>query len=237
MNPNVCFLSKEKIQLLRKDNGWSQELLAKFAGLSIRTIQRVEKEGKCSLETHLALSSVFNLSPNELLEKHVEANTRLNLTFVLKQLVGLCLIMCLIAITISVFGQLDWFVDIVGLAFVVLFALTCTVITFGSSNLFKAFGALKFLFTLEVPHSPELQYIRFILERQIMFIYVGSFLFILIGIVTIHNNFPWQSVTAYPEELTFKMYGQKLISLIYAAIISEMFLRPVVNKLKACEIK
>jgi transcriptional regulator with XRE-family HTH domain len=36
-------LSPERVKYFRKDNGWSQELLAKASGLSLRTIQRAEK--------------------------------------------------------------------------------------------------------------------------------------------------------------------------------------------------
>ena len=35
-------ISPEKIKHFRKENGWSQEVLAKASGLSLRTIQRIE---------------------------------------------------------------------------------------------------------------------------------------------------------------------------------------------------
>jgi len=59
---------------LRKDRGWSQEKLAAISGLSERTIQRIEKEGNCSLDSKMALACAFEIAPqelskNELLEK------------------------------------------------------------------------------------------------------------------------------------------------------------------------
>ncbi|MBU2970861.1 helix-turn-helix domain-containing protein [Pseudoalteromonas sp. C2R02] len=48
---------------LREKHCWSQEELASISGLSIRTIQRVEKTGSSSLETMKALASVFKVDP------------------------------------------------------------------------------------------------------------------------------------------------------------------------------
>ncbi len=56
-------LSKSRIQELRIQRCWSQDELASASGLSIRTIQRVEKTGNASLETVKALSSVFEVEP------------------------------------------------------------------------------------------------------------------------------------------------------------------------------
>ncbi|KGJ88026.1 helix-turn-helix domain-containing protein [Thalassotalea sp. ND16A] len=68
-------ISKTKIIQLRKDRGWSQEKLAAIASLSERTIQRIEKDGTCSLDSKMALATAFELSPAELSasdEKYVQ---------------------------------------------------------------------------------------------------------------------------------------------------------------------
>lgn len=54
------------VKKLRLQRGWSQEQLAELAGLSTRTIQRVEKGLGASLETINALSSVFEVPRNAL---------------------------------------------------------------------------------------------------------------------------------------------------------------------------
>jgi len=56
-------LNSNKIQQLRTQKCWSQDELASISGLSIRTIQRVEKAGNASLETVKALASVFEVEP------------------------------------------------------------------------------------------------------------------------------------------------------------------------------
>ncbi len=59
-------IAKDKLIELRKERGWSQSRLATISGLGERTIQRIEKEGTCSLESVMALASVFELSPKDL---------------------------------------------------------------------------------------------------------------------------------------------------------------------------
>ena len=59
-------VSRNLVRLMRKERGWSQEQLAAISGISERTVQRVEKDGKCSLESKMALSSAFEVSPKDL---------------------------------------------------------------------------------------------------------------------------------------------------------------------------
>jgi transcriptional regulator with XRE-family HTH domain len=74
---NDVKLNKDKIQKLRAIKCWSQDELASASDLSVRTIQRVEKNGTASLETTKALASVFEVTPNEL----QTANKIENITF------------------------------------------------------------------------------------------------------------------------------------------------------------
>jgi transcriptional regulator with XRE-family HTH domain len=56
----------KKIKLLRTERAWSQAQLAEVASLSIRTVQRVEIDGKCSHESLLAFASAFDIDVKEL---------------------------------------------------------------------------------------------------------------------------------------------------------------------------
>ncbi len=47
------------LRKMRLQRGWSQEHLAELTGLSVRTIQRLERGHPCSLETLNALAAVF----------------------------------------------------------------------------------------------------------------------------------------------------------------------------------
>jgi len=49
------------IKKLRLQKGWSQSELAEFSGLSVRTIQRIEKGTKPGLESLKCLAAVFDM--------------------------------------------------------------------------------------------------------------------------------------------------------------------------------
>lgn len=49
----------EIVRTLRLEKGWTQEQFAELCGLSVRTIQRIEKTGVASLESSNALAAVL----------------------------------------------------------------------------------------------------------------------------------------------------------------------------------
>lgn len=55
-----------KIRQLREARGWSQEHLAEVAGLSARTVQRIEAEGNTSPESRMALAAALSVAAAEL---------------------------------------------------------------------------------------------------------------------------------------------------------------------------
>lgn len=54
------------VRKLRLNKGWPQEQLAELSGLSVRTIQRIERGQKPSLETLKSLAAVFDLNVSDL---------------------------------------------------------------------------------------------------------------------------------------------------------------------------
>ena len=64
------------VRKLRLQKGWSQDQLAQFSGLSIRTIQRIERGQKGGLESLKALAAVFEVQTHDLQqETDMVANT------------------------------------------------------------------------------------------------------------------------------------------------------------------
>ncbi|MEB0060330.1 MULTISPECIES: helix-turn-helix domain-containing protein [unclassified Variovorax] len=51
----------ELVRKLREERAWSQEQLAAVAGLSLRTVQRVESDANASAETRMSLASAFGV--------------------------------------------------------------------------------------------------------------------------------------------------------------------------------
>ena len=66
-------VSSDIVRELRRERGWSQEQLAAIAGLSERTVQRIEAGGDCSLDSEMALASAFELPPSALSRSDVPA--------------------------------------------------------------------------------------------------------------------------------------------------------------------
>ncbi|MGU5723208.1 2TM domain-containing protein [Aeromonas sanarellii] len=62
------------VRKLRLQRGWSQEQLAAFTGLSVRTIQRIEQGQQPGLESLKALASVFELDVTQLQESEMKGN-------------------------------------------------------------------------------------------------------------------------------------------------------------------
>lgn len=54
------------VRKLRLKRGWSQQQLAEFSGLSVRTIQRIERGQTPGLETLKSLAAVFEIDLTEL---------------------------------------------------------------------------------------------------------------------------------------------------------------------------
>ena len=63
------------IRKLRLQKGWSQEHLSNISGLSSRTIQRIERGHKASIESLNALAAVFEVDINELQQEQEMTNT------------------------------------------------------------------------------------------------------------------------------------------------------------------
>ena len=57
------------IRKLRAKRGWSQEQLADFSGLNVRTTQRAESGQKASMETLLSIAAVFEVDVSTLTEE------------------------------------------------------------------------------------------------------------------------------------------------------------------------
>ena len=56
----------KKIKALRVQRNWTQQYLADACGMSLRTIQRIEKTGHAAPESVMSLCAVFEIDGSEL---------------------------------------------------------------------------------------------------------------------------------------------------------------------------
>ncbi|HIF9495391.1 TPA: helix-turn-helix domain-containing protein, partial [Photobacterium damselae] len=75
------------IRKLRLQRGWSQEQLSQLSGVSVRTIQRIEKGHNAGLESLKSLAAVFEVNV-EHLQKEPEMNSDSLLTLEEKQVLA-----------------------------------------------------------------------------------------------------------------------------------------------------
>lgn len=59
-------INQDLIKKIRNEKCWSQEHLALVSGVSLRTVQRIENEGKCSIDSKKALAAALELDVKEL---------------------------------------------------------------------------------------------------------------------------------------------------------------------------
>ena len=232
MSTNSKTICVDKIKKLRQDNGWSQDLLAKASGLSLRTVQRVEKEGKASPETQLALAGTFNVSPKELFVISSTPDVNWKWRNIMQTTFGLAVIVGAIVMLIFLAGAINavnLYIDTASLLFLVFFMYGTTVIAFGPHGLIKSLTGLRYLFSNEIKATPASYYLARILNKQISFIYGGAFIALLIGSIAIHSN--------VSESFIFhRAYAVNIVILFYAAIFAEGVLRPLVIKLEKTEL-
>jgi transcriptional regulator with XRE-family HTH domain len=60
--------NSQRLKDIRLQHAWSQEQLAEISGVSVRTVQRLEKGGRGSLETMRALAAAMGVLPSALVE-------------------------------------------------------------------------------------------------------------------------------------------------------------------------
>ena len=67
------------VRKLRLKRGWSQDQLAEMAGVSVRTIQRLERGQRPGLETSKALAAVFEVDLSTFNLEETDMNERMEL--------------------------------------------------------------------------------------------------------------------------------------------------------------
>ncbi|NMP33546.1 helix-turn-helix transcriptional regulator [Thalassotalea sp. M1531] len=225
-------ISPEKIKYFRKDNGWSQEVLAKASGLSLRTIQRVEKDGNASSETQLALAAALNKTTKELFHTSEQIEVFWKWRNIMQNLIAILIVAGAIIMLLMLGGDLGMFADFYGALFLLLFMYACSVIAFGSHGLVKSISGLKYLFSSEVTPTSNTKHLTYIYKKQISFIYAGALIAFAVGSVSILSN--QASITSVAHFNA--AWAVNILIVFYAAVAAEGVLRPLTAKLESAKL-
>ena len=226
------FISTDKLKTVRREKGWSQEVLAKASGLSVRTIQRIEANGKASAESTLAIASVFDLSPQALQATSDEIEVNWTRKMIMKNIFALLVISGAIAMLIILGASAKFYLDLASAIYLVLFLYAATIITFGTHGMFKSLTGFKYLFTEEMVGGAQAQYLATLYTSQVKFLYGGALVALMIGTIAILGN-----IDTYDNFTYQRAFAVNLVVLFYAAVLSEGIFRPLSIKLASCDMK
>lgn len=223
-------LDSNKLKQVRKEKGWSQELLAKASGLSLRTIQRIETDGRASAESFLSISSALELSPNVLHSSLDKLSVNWTRKMIMNGAIGLSVISAAIGMLFLLGGKANIFIDWYGLGFLVAFVYAATIISFGVTGLIRSLSGFKYLFAHEIIGGKPASYLTKIYQSQILFCYSAAILAFFIGCVAIHGNVELQDTQSW-----HKGYAVNTLVLVYAVMFCETILRPLKIKFESCD--
>jgi len=110
-------VNSKLVRALRNKKLWSQDELATACGVSLRTIQRLEGEGKASAETTKALAAVFELDVDALLRPESNTSNYLNVQLGVP-IIALSIIVVLMLVWVLRTGEISQHIFLVGLVII-----------------------------------------------------------------------------------------------------------------------
>lgn len=215
------YISPDKLRALRTERGWSQDQLATSCGVSLRTIQRIEKDGKCSADTHNALSSALDVTPNTLLPI-VETKQTTTKTPIHDGYLGLS-IACLVLISLLVLGNSPLsFFDPFALVATLSLTFALTVMSSGLHATLDVCRATKQLIKPQATIENPYPFIG-IIQRLIIHGYSAA---VVITFVRLNTQL-------IPSEipLSLHIWLNLALPITYSVIINEVIWRPLKAKL------
>lgn len=219
-------ISPKKLVGLRKERGWSQEKLAAISGVSERTIQRAEKDGSCSMDTKLAFSTVFEISPVELSQAEAAELDREKVEYIIdwSGVVGL-FVLGLMMMAVVLFTGTNGKWEIASVSTVWGLTIVVSMITNGARETYRLYDNTSWI--VKYP-----SYVRglnkFITHAKVVIndtyiIGISASLITSISLA-IHSNLPQENFPHYIA-ITAK-------PIIYAIIFSELWFRPYKRKME-----
>ncbi|MBO9490370.1 helix-turn-helix transcriptional regulator [Endozoicomonas sp. G2_1] len=219
-------ISPSKLKFYRAENGWSQEQVAELCGVSLRTVQRAEKEGRCSQESCMALASAFGVSPAELNDEFNNSvgDGSINVGGILGAAIILSLISTIIAWE---WRDLGVFINVWVLAFNILTFVSLSMMTCGFTPTMQALATVRWL----VKQPDKVQHANRhlpVLRRLIVYSYTSAVFWAMTDIVEAsYYAFNGEQSPHYAYEL-----GLTLTSLLYAVLFAEIIFRPLKNRIE-----
>lgn len=219
-------ISRDKLIMLRKDRGWSQSRLAKLSGLGERTIQRIEKEGVCSLESAMALASVLEVSPKDL-----QGNNNVRPEVLVPDykvnwggLVGIGVLAVCAGVVIELTSKYTTW-EMTSFALVLGLTIVLSFITHGVKQTVDCLSATSWLAIYPTNASAVTEKI-ILLNLFVRHSYIIGFFSTLVTALTIIN------LSDVEADHFFDYVTYSVRPLVYAMLLAEIWFRPLKNRLE-----
>jgi transcriptional regulator with XRE-family HTH domain len=218
-------VSNKLVKLMREERGWSQEQLATISGISERTVQRVEKDGKCSLESKMALSSAFEVSPIDL-EDNVQSDVlfeqnRIEWTSVTGYIILLIILPILLFLLTNTHGiwEIGCLLIVEGLT------LAISTASHGVDETIRFFRN-SFLPVRKVANSNNYKVYIILANQVIRYAYTFGCLTSLIYLLVILTHVPdrFHHINIVLAEMAFPI--------VYSILLTELWIRPFKHKVE-----
>lgn len=118
------------------------------------------------------------------------------------------------------------------ITYTIAFMMSATIIAFGVDGLLSSVKGLRYLFTQEIKGGEAAVFLAKVYQFQIQFAYGAAVLAFAIGVASIHGN---EALFSDPVRVN-EGYSVLSLAIVYAAMISEVILRPLKAKLETCDI-
>lgn len=218
-------ISSDQVKFMRLQHGWSQQQLAAITDISVRTIQRIEKQGECSLESKMALASAFGVAPNELdtlpnvaLKTHSQS---LNAWLFIALCAGILTLVYLFA------GTLQILLAPKIMLFFLLFFISMSIVSSGIENFFGVFKIVNWLIFNRTSIEEPRCHIKTI-SKQIGHCYAAGVGAFLINCLILFSTESHLSM----EIIYIQIIVGIILSTFYSVILSELILRPLKQRLE-----
>lgn len=225
-------LSAQKIRRYRESKGWSQEVLAKATGLSLRTIQRIEAEKQASGESVLAIASALEVLPNQLQSANDEIQVYWTRSMLMTGAIVITAILATLIALVNMVSDIRHYLDVPALMFMFGFTTLFSLLSFGTSGLKKVTKGLKYMFAREVIGGASAKALSQLYARQITYFYASAVLLLLIGTIATIKDIAVDPSTANLLYLLENILPVLILPFLYAVIINEAMLRPLKHKLE-----
>ena len=231
MSRHLMYLSPITLKQHRENKGWTQDLLAHTTGLSLRTIQRIESNGRASAESVLAISSALEVLPSDLQSSDSTIHVNWKRGIIMSGVITLTLIIVLIISLFNLASDVVHYIDGPTIIFFCSFLVLITILGHGIDGIKRSLTGLKFMFASDILGGTAAKRLVNLYSNQITYSYASATLVFLIGLIAviqqISNQFETESLLLILENLIPVL----VIPYLYALIVSECILRPLKHKL------